>query len=47
MDIKSQMSPGWYGLVDWALACELKGYQFNSQSGIMPGFQARSPVGGM
>ena len=29
------------------LACELKGRQFTSQSGHMPGLQARSPVGGM
>ena len=38
-------SPGWCGSVDWALACEPKGHRFSSQSGHMPGLQARSPVG--
>ena len=33
-------------LVDWVPACEPKGHQFNSQSGHIPGLQARSPVGG-
>ena len=37
---------GWCGSVDWVLACEPKGHQFNSQSGHMPGLQARSSVGG-
>ena len=32
--------------VDRALACEPKGYQFDSQSGNMPQLQARSSVGG-
>ena len=40
-------SPGWCGSVDWAPACKPKGYWFDSQSGHMPGLQARSPVGGM
>ena len=39
--------PGWCGSGDWALACEPKGRQFNSQSGHMPGLQARSPGGGV
>ena len=39
--------PGWCGSVDWALACKPKGHWFNSQSGHMPGLQARSPVGGV
>ena len=39
--------PGWCGSVDWVLACEPKGYWFDSQSGHMPGLQARSPFGGM
>ena len=38
--------PGQCGSVDWALACELNGRWFNSQSGSMPGLQARFPVGG-
>ena len=37
--------PGWCGSVDWALACEPKGHWLDSQSGHMPGLQARSPVG--
>ena len=35
------------GSVDWAPFCKLKGHQFNSQSGHLPGLWARSPVGGM
>ena len=35
----------WCGSVNGALACEPKSRQFNSQSGHMPGMQARSPVG--
>ena len=42
----SRFSPGWSGSVGWAWACKPKGGQFNSQPGHMPGFQARSPVGG-
>ena len=38
--------PGWCSSVDWALDYEPKGCQFSSQSGHMPGLQARSPVGG-
>ena len=41
------LSPGWCGSVDWMLACEPKGHQFDPQSGHMPGLWARSPVGGM
>ena len=37
--------PGLCGSVDWAPACELKDLQFDSQSGHVPGLQARSPVG--
>ena len=37
---------GWYGSGDWAPACEPKGHWFDSQSGHMPGLQARSPVRG-
>ena len=44
---RTNISPGWCGSVDWVLACEPKGHQFNSQSEHMPGLQARSPVGGM
>ena len=32
--------------VDLAQACEAKGHHFDSQSGLVPGLQARSPVGG-
>ena len=42
-----QLSPGWCDTVDWALACEPKGRQFDSQSGHMPGLRARSPVRGV
>ena len=38
--------PGWCGSGDWALACEPKGCQFNSQSGHRPGLWARSPLRG-
>ena len=41
-----QLSPGWCGSVDWARVCRPRGHLFKSQSGHMPGFQARSPVGG-
>ena len=41
----SQNCPGWCGSVDWVLACDSRGCQFNSQLGHMPGLQARSPVG--
>ena len=44
---KMSIHPGWCGSVDWVLACESKGWQFDSQSGHMPGWQARSPVGGV
>ena len=39
-------SPGWRGSVDGVLACEPMGHWFGSQSGHMPGMQAKSPVGG-
>ena len=45
--IKVLHGSGWYGSVDWVLACEPKGRWFDSQSGHMPGLWARSPVGGM
>ena len=38
--------PGSYVSVDWVPAREPKGRQFYSQSGYMPGLQARSPLGG-
>ena len=41
-----KFSSGWCGSVDWALAYEPKGRQFNSQSGHMPRMIARSPVRG-
>ena len=40
------LGPGWCGSVDWVLACKPKGHWFDSQSGHMPGLQARSLVGG-
>ena len=45
--LKTKSSPGWCGSVDWVLDWETKGHWFNSQSGHMPGLQARSPVGGV
>ena len=42
---KNAISSGWYSSVDWAWACEPNGCWFGSQSGHMPGLQARSPVG--
>ena len=33
--------------MDWELACEPRGYRFDSQSGHMPGLWAKSPVGGV
>ena len=45
--IKEDCHPSWCGSVDWAPACKLKGHQFDSQSGHMPGLRARSPVGGL
>ena len=38
--------PGWCSSVDWTLACEPKGRQFDSQSGHMPGLWVRSLVEG-
>ena len=43
--VKALQSPGWCGSVDWLLACEPKSHQFGSQSGPMPGLQARSSLG--
>ena len=45
--IKGAYSPGWCVSVDWALAWEPKHCWFDSQSGQVPGLQARSLVGGM
>ena len=39
--------PGCCGWVDWMPACEPKGCKFDTQSGHMPGLQARSLAGGM
>ena len=39
-----RMSPGWGGSVYWVRACEPKSRWFNSQSGHMPGLQARSQM---
>ena len=43
---KENNGSGWYGSVDWVPACKTKGRWFDSQSGHMPGLEARSPVGG-
>ena len=43
---RSSANPVWCGSVDSAPACKPKGRQFDSQSGHMPGWQARSPVRG-
>ena len=43
---KFKMCLGWCGSVDWVLACEPKGCQFDSQSGDMLGLWARSSVEG-
>ena len=37
-------SLGWYGSVDWAQSCKLKGHLFQFPARHMPGLQARSPV---
>ena len=37
---------GWCGSVDWAPAYKPKGHRFDSQSGHLPGLQARSLIGG-
>ena len=44
--LKTVYVPGWHSSVDWVRACEPKSCQLDSQSGHMPGLQARSPVGG-
>ena len=44
---RKKIISGWCGSVNWALAWELKGCQFNSQPGHMPGFQVGSLVWGM
>ena len=44
---ESDFCSGWCGSVGWVLACELKGHQFNSQLGHMPGMQVSSPTGGV
>ena len=45
MVINYKPCPGWCGSEGWALACKLKGRQFDSQSGHMSGLRARSLVG--
>ena len=42
-----QPIPDWCGSVGWVSSPKQKGPQFNSWSGHMPGFQARSLTGGM
>ncbi|XP_070267314.1 desumoylating isopeptidase 1 isoform X1 [Myotis yumanensis] len=39
--------PGWFGSVDRASACGLRGPRFDSSQGHMPGLWAQSPVGGV
>ena len=43
---KHRSGPSWRGSVDSVPACKPKGHRFGSQSGHMPGLQARSPVQG-
>ena len=43
---KEKCGPVWCGSVDCTLACELKGYEFHSQSGHMPELWVRVPGGG-
>ena len=43
---KNNAGPGLCGSVDWVQACEPKRHWSDSQSGHMPGLQARSPVEG-
>ncbi|KAF6131152.1 hypothetical protein HJG60_008033 [Phyllostomus discolor] len=38
--------PDWYGSVGWLSSCKPKCHQFTSQLWHIPGWQARSPVGG-
>nr|KAF6378901.1 hypothetical protein mMyoMyo1_009790 [Myotis myotis] len=45
--LKRWLSPGWFGSVDRALACGLKGPRFDSGQGHVPGLRALSPLGGM
>ena len=45
--MKVWLSPGWCGSVDWVPDCKPKGCRLDSQSGHMPGLQARSPLGGL
>ena len=47
LNFKNWNSPGWCGSMAWAPTCHLRGYLFDSQSGHMPGLQARSPAGGV
>ena len=42
---RAEAHPGWCGSMGWALPCKLRGPQFDSWSGHMPGLQARSQVG--
>ena len=44
--VKETICPGWCGSVDCMLDCKPKGHWFDSQSGLMPGWWARSPVDG-
>ena len=44
--LKCCMRTGWCGSVNWAPTCEPKGHWLVSQSGHVPGLQARSPVVG-
>ena len=44
---KKNKNPDWCGSVNSLLICKPKSHWFNSQSGHMPGFLARSPVGGV
>nr|KAF6274939.1 hypothetical protein mMyoMyo1_010350 [Myotis myotis] len=45
--LKRVPCPSWFGSVNRASACRLRGPRFDSSQGHMPGLRAQSPVGGM
>ena len=46
INLKSALlDPGWYGSAGWVSSQKLRSLRLGSQSGHMPGLQARSPAG--
>ena len=43
---RNRASPEWCGPVGWVSSCKPKDFQFDSQSGHMPGLRVGSPLGG-